>query len=70
MAPEALAARILNAVRRRQRVLVPGVANLFFAALGHTLPGVTERAIKRSILDKLPAVSAGRGAEPKRPRGS
>ena len=54
MPPEELAARILAAVESGRRTLIPGVANRVFAAVGHALPAVTERAMKRAILDRLP----------------
>ena len=47
MPPEDLADRIYEAVRRRKRTLIPGMANRSFAALGQTLPRVTERAMRR-----------------------
>ncbi len=53
MPPEDLAKRIHEAVKRRKRVLVPGFGNRFFATLGTVLPGVTEWAMKKTILDKL-----------------
>ena len=53
MPPAELAARIRRAVEARKRVLIPGAANRVFAALGHVAPGITERALKKAILDKL-----------------
>lgn len=53
MAPEELAERVFRALERRSRVLVPGTANRAFAALGHALPALAERAMKRAILDRL-----------------
>lgn len=53
MTPEDQAERILRAVRGRARTLVPGLANRTMALAGHAVPRVTERAMKRAILDRL-----------------
>ncbi len=50
MAPEELADRILWAVERRKRSLVPGWPNRLAAGLGRWLPGVTARAMATAIL--------------------
>jgi short-subunit dehydrogenase len=50
MPPEVLAAAIYRAEQRRQRRLVPGLANRIFALLGHLAPAVTEWALRRAIL--------------------
>ncbi len=55
MPPEELAVRIRRAVEARKRVLIPGAANRFSAALGHVAPRVAERAMKKLIFDKLPS---------------
>ncbi len=55
MDPVELAERIHQAFARGDRVLVPGGTNRLFAALGHWLPGLTDRSMKRGILDKLPS---------------
>lgn len=51
MPPERLAERVWDAVAHRRHTLIPGVANRAFAAIGHVLPGVTERAMKRVSVD-------------------
>ncbi len=58
MPPEELADRIARAWDRRQRVLVPGASNRFFAAFGHALPGLAGRAMRSAIFDKLEAERA------------
>lgn len=55
MLPEMLAGQIFRAVERRQRVLIPGAGNRLAALLGRWLPALTEAAMRKSILDKLPA---------------
>ena len=55
MAPEKLAAQIRRAVEKRKHTLVPGLGNRALAALGHVLPRVTERSMKRAVLDRLEA---------------
>ena len=61
MPPDALAERVWKAVRRRRRVLIPGLANRAFAAFGHVLPGTSETLMRRLILDRVPAAD---GDEP------
>jgi len=51
MLPEDLADRILKAVERRRRILIPGWTNRQAARLGFWLPAITERAMARAILD-------------------
>ena len=53
MPPEELAGRILSAVERRKRVLVPGLGNRLLASLGHCLPRIAEQGMRRAILDRL-----------------
>ncbi len=53
MPPEALADHIYRAVKARKRVLIPGVGNRVFAALGLWAPRLTEWVMRRAILDKL-----------------
>lgn len=53
MSPEMLAKYIERAVHTKQRTLIPGVGNKLFALAGKLLPTVTERAMKRAILDQL-----------------
>jgi len=55
MPPEELAHRVVRAVGRRQRVLVPGMSNSVLAAVGHGLPRLGEWAMKKAILEKLDA---------------
>ncbi len=53
MPPEELARQILQAVQRRQRLLIPGVGNQLFAWAGWLLPSITEQLMRRMLLDKL-----------------
>lgn len=53
MPPEALAEAIFAAAERGLAELVPGWGNRIFALAGHLLPGVTERAMRRSIFEKV-----------------
>lgn len=53
MKPEELARRIKRAADKKKRVLIPGLANRIFAALGLGIPSLTERGMKKSILDRL-----------------
>ncbi len=55
MPPETLAAHILRAVERGDRVLVPGIGNRLFAELGRWLPGLTEAILRRTLLEKMGA---------------
>jgi short-subunit dehydrogenase len=48
--PEDLADRVVRAIKRRRRSLIPGWTNRQVAWLGAWLPAVTERAMARSIL--------------------
>lgn len=57
MPPELLAARVFHAVSRRDRVLIPGLANRVLAAAGHLLPRTTERVMRRALLDPLGGAS-------------
>jgi short-subunit dehydrogenase len=56
MAPERLAELIAAAVAARRRRLVPGAANRLFAGVGRIAPALTEYAMRKTILDRLPAV--------------
>ena len=47
MPPEVLAERVFRAVRRRRRVLIPGLGNRTAAAVGHVLPRVTEGFMRK-----------------------
>ncbi|MDA1195513.1 MAG: SDR family NAD(P)-dependent oxidoreductase, partial [Planctomycetota bacterium] len=53
MPPAELAERIVRAVDRRRRILVPGGGARVFALLGRNAPWLTERAMRRAIYDKL-----------------
>lgn len=53
MSPDDLAGRILKAVEKRQRILIPGAANVAFAVFGRLLPGVANRVMRRSLLEKF-----------------
>ncbi|MEO1440795.1 MAG: SDR family NAD(P)-dependent oxidoreductase, partial [Chloroflexota bacterium] len=65
MTPEDLAGRIVTAVDRRQRVLIPGAANWIFAILGRVAPALTDYAMKKSLLEKFekPAATPERVTE-------
>jgi short-subunit dehydrogenase len=54
MPPEHLAAQILVAVQQRQHVLIPDAAGRLFALLGRYAPGLAERVMKQTILNRLP----------------
>jgi NAD(P)-dependent dehydrogenase (short-subunit alcohol dehydrogenase family) len=54
MPPEAVAQAIAKALRRRRRILVPGLGPKLFAWAGRWLPGLTERAMKKALYDPLP----------------
>lgn len=60
MPPETLALAIFRAVEKRQALLIPGAGNRLMAAVGHWLPGVTERLMRRVILQKLDAATPER----------
>lgn len=53
MPPQALAERTWRAVNRRQDVLIPGPANLTFAALGRWFPALTDILMRKSLLEKF-----------------
>jgi len=53
MPPEALAAAVVRAVQRRQRVLVPGLGNKLFGVIGRWLPSLAEWAMKKTLWEKL-----------------
>jgi short-subunit dehydrogenase len=54
MPPEQLAQQIIQAVQRRQAILIPGFGNRMAALLGRVAPRVAEYIMKRGIFDKLP----------------
>jgi short-subunit dehydrogenase len=53
MSPAELAERVFIAVQHRQRTLIPGPGNQFFAVLGRLFPRLTELVMKRTLLDRL-----------------
>jgi short-subunit dehydrogenase len=53
MTPDDLAVLVLKGVEKRQRILIPGVANWAFAVFGRVLPGVADNVMKRSLLEKF-----------------
>ncbi|GAB4215524.1 MAG: hypothetical protein OHK0022_55530 [Roseiflexaceae bacterium] len=53
MPPERLAELIFQALRARRRSLIPGTGNRLFALAGRLLPGLTEWAMRKTILDRL-----------------
>ncbi len=53
MPPEALAAAVVRAVQRRERTLVPGVGNRLFAVTGRWFPSLAERAMSKTLWEKL-----------------
>ncbi len=53
MPPAVLAGHIVRAVERRQRVLIPGLANRLTALLGRWAPFVIEPIMKRALLDRM-----------------
>lgn len=53
MAPERVAGLIARAVEKRRSELVPGMKSRVFASLGTWAPGLTERAMRRVIYDRL-----------------
>ncbi|MCZ6636302.1 MAG: SDR family NAD(P)-dependent oxidoreductase [bacterium] len=50
MAPEFLADRIFQAVKKRKRVLIPGFGNRVFAWMGFCFPRVTEALMRKRML--------------------
>ena len=53
MPPAALAERVWKAVKRRRRVLIPGVANRTMAAFGHAFPKVAEGVMRKTLYERL-----------------
>ncbi len=53
MLPEVLAEKIYKGMKQRKSNLVPGFSNKVFAFAGRFIPGLTEKMMKRIILDKL-----------------
>lgn len=54
MPPEQLAGHILIAIQRRDRMLIPGVANRLTAMMGRLAPGLSEYMMRKLLLEKLP----------------
>ncbi len=55
MAPEALADAIYVALNRKQRILIPGGGNRIAAILSRIVPGMVERLMRRTLLDRFEA---------------
>lgn len=53
MSPDVLASKIINAIDKRQRVLIPSVPNWIFAILGRLTPSLTNYAMRKSILEQF-----------------
>ena len=53
MSQEDLADRIFESVKSRRRVLIPGLSNRVYAAVGKLFPRLTEIAMRKAILDRL-----------------
>lgn len=53
MLPDDLAGRIVRAVDKRQRILIPGASNWLFAILGRYVPALTNYAMKKTLLEKF-----------------
>jgi hypothetical protein len=53
MAPELLAAAVARAVRRPRRVLVPGLGNQIFAAVGRWVPSLAEIVMTKTLWERL-----------------
>lgn len=53
MAPAKVAARIVRAVDKRKRTLIPGFGNRVAARLGRIAPRTMDRMMRKVILDKL-----------------
>jgi len=53
MPPEILAARIYRAVMKKKGILIPGAGNKIFAFTGRFIPALTEKVMKKAILDKI-----------------
>ena len=59
MDPAYLARMIVRGVSSGRRELVPGVGNRMAAFVGRWLPGVTERAMVKAILDRIQDAGGG-----------
>ncbi len=59
MHPDELAHRIHVAATKRRRVLIPGVKNHAFAAFGHFMPRMSEKAMKKALFDKVQTLEQG-----------
>ncbi len=65
LAPELVAAQILQAVQQRRRSLIPGAGSRVFALLGHYAPGLTHRLMRTALLDKLESMEPTESIETK-----
>lgn len=54
MSPEQVATAIIEGMRRQRHTIIPGAAANLFAMLGYFFPRLMERAMKKTILDKIP----------------
>lgn len=53
MPPEQLAHLIYRAVQKRKHSLIPGRVNQFMATIGHYMPSLSQRIMKKIIYEKL-----------------
>lgn len=53
MTPEELTEKIFRAVKSRRHVLIPGFKNCVAARLGQWFPGLTDRTMRKVILEKM-----------------
>ncbi|MBV7333078.1 SDR family NAD(P)-dependent oxidoreductase [Chloroflexi bacterium TSY] len=56
MPPEELARHILQAMKNQRRILVPGIGNKLFSVVGRIAPFVTERVMRKTLLEKFDEV--------------
>jgi len=61
MPPEQLAGLLVAAVARGAATLIPGPANQLTATLGRLVPALTDVAMRRTILDRLPQAGSPAG---------
>lgn len=53
MSPEVLASRIIRAIEKKQRILIPSAGTWVFAILGRVAPPLTNFAMKKTLLEKF-----------------
>ncbi len=53
MSPGVLAKKVITAINKRQRVLIPSIPNWIFAILGRLMPSLTNYAMRKSILEQF-----------------